>query len=200
MCAFDLKWALRKLDKLDPNNKFNAMLITAAVITKLLEGEQIRPIIVGGFSVAIYTDENYTTRDIDFVVDENEKVSKLLLKLGFCKGNQNFIHRKNEIVIEFPGEKLAGSTEIINKVLVDDADDLYVYVISYEDIIMDRLRAYLYWEEDISKEWGMQMLALHKNKLDIQYMKTVGKGAETEDESIELMKWFDELEKLNLSG
>jgi hypothetical protein len=198
MRASDLKWALKILEKLDPDEKFYTMLITAAIITKLLETEQVRPIIVGGFSLAIYTDESYTTRDIDFVVSEKNKIDIVLKQLGFKRGNQNYIHEKNEIVIDLPGEKLAGSLDKINKVIVDDFEDLYVYVISCEDIIMDRLRAYLYWKEDISKEWGMHMLAIHEKSLDIKYMKTVGKGAETEQESQEIAKWYSEIRTLNI--
>ena len=63
------------------------MLMTAAIITKLLEKEQIRPIIVGGFSLAIYSNENYTTRDIDIVVNERGETVSLLQRLGFNKGN-----------------------------------------------------------------------------------------------------------------
>ena len=74
MGSFDLKWALAKIEKLDPDEKFNTMLMTAAIITKLLELEQVEPIIVGGFSLAIYTDESYSTRDIDFVVSERDKI------------------------------------------------------------------------------------------------------------------------------
>lgn len=78
MGSFDLKWALAKIEKLDPDDKFNTMLMTAAIITKLLELEQVEPIIVGGFSLAIYTDESYSTRDIDFVVSERDKIDMLL--------------------------------------------------------------------------------------------------------------------------
>ncbi len=88
------------------------------------------------------------------------------------------------------------SYEKVNKVIVDENEGLYVYVISYEDIIMDRLRAYLYWNEDFSKEWGMQILALHFDKLDRKYMVEIGKGAETEEESAEIIKWFDELKEI----
>ncbi len=70
------------------------MLVTAAIITKLLEKEQIKPIIVGGFSLAIYSNENYSTRDIDIVVNERNKTASLLQMLGFKKGNQNYFHEK----------------------------------------------------------------------------------------------------------
>jgi hypothetical protein len=39
MRASDLKWALKILEKLDPDEKFYTMLITAAIITKFLETE-----------------------------------------------------------------------------------------------------------------------------------------------------------------
>lgn len=53
MNRFMLEWARNKLAQLDPNQKHNTMLMTAALLTKLLEEQQIRPIIVGGFSVEI---------------------------------------------------------------------------------------------------------------------------------------------------
>ena len=192
MPKYDLEWAFNKIEQLNPDQKTNTMLVTAAIITKLLEKEQIKPIIVGGFSLAIYSNENYSTRDIDIVVNERSKTASLLEMLGFKKGNQNYFHEKLEVVIEFPGDKLAGSYEKVNKIIIDDTDNLYVYVIAYEDIIMDRLRAYLYWNEDVSKEWGMQLLTLHYDKLDKQYMMEVGKGAETIEESKEIIKWIDE--------
>jgi len=196
MPKYDLEWAIGKLSQLNPDQKINTMLMTAAIITKLLEKEQIRPIIVGGFSLAIYSNENYTTRDIDIVVSERNETTSLLQRLGFKKGNQNYFHEKLEVVIDFPGDTLAGSSEKVNKIVIDNTDSLYVYVIAIEDIIMDRLRAYLYWDEDISKEWGMQILTLHFDKLDMQYMMEVGKGAEVIEESKEITKWIDECQEI----
>ena len=196
MPKYDLEWAKGKLSQLDPDQKINTMLVTAAIITKLLEKEQIRPIIVGGFSLAIYSNENYTTRDIDIVVNERSETASLLQRLGFKRGNQNYFHEKLEVVIDFPSDTLAGSSEKVNKIIIDNTDSLYVYVIAVEDIIMDRLRAYLYWDEDVSKEWGMQILTLYFGKLDKQYMLKVGKGAESIEESKEISNWIDECRKL----
>jgi hypothetical protein len=47
--------------------KYRAMIETAAVITELLDTTNHKPIIVGGLSVEIYTQSDYSTRDIDFV-------------------------------------------------------------------------------------------------------------------------------------
>jgi hypothetical protein len=49
MKKHDHEWALGELNKLNPDHKFDAMLKTVAIITKLLEAEQLKPIIVGGF-------------------------------------------------------------------------------------------------------------------------------------------------------
>ncbi len=142
------------------------------------------------------SDEDYSTRDIDFVANDWDKAISLLQKLGFIKTNQNLLHKELEIFIDYNGSKLAGSMDKVNKVIINNAEDLYVYVISYEDIIMDRLRAYLHWEEDDSKEWGMQLLALHYDKLDQNYIIEIGKGPENEQEATEIIRWLEELKNL----
>lgn len=191
-----IEWAKKELNYLDPNNKYQTMLYLSALITKLLEKEQIKPIIVGGFSVEIYTDRNYTTRDLDIVVDDRDKVITILLKLGFEIDGRHLVHNHLNIAVEFPDDKLAGSYEKVTKIFIDDSDGLYAYVLSYEDIIMDRLRAYLYWGESDSKEWGKKILYRYIEDIDKNYLKTVGQGAETGEEAEEIKKWLSELEQI----
>jgi hypothetical protein len=196
MKKYDHEWALGEFKKLDPDHKFNTMIKTVAIVTKLLEAEQLKPIIVGGFSVEIYTDEAYSTRDIDIVTEERNKVVKLLRELGFIAEGRHMVNDLLEIAIEFPDDELAGSYKKVKKINLDGQGNLYVYVISPEDIIMDRLRAYLYWGEGYSKEWGMQMLALYYYQVDKAYMAKVGQGSETEEESNQVTKWLNEIECL----
>jgi hypothetical protein len=95
MKKYDHEWALGEFKKLDPDHKFNTMIKTVAIFTKLLEAEQLKPIIVGGFSVEIYTDEAYSTRDIDIVTEERNKVVKLLRELGFIAEDRRRINSNN---------------------------------------------------------------------------------------------------------
>lgn len=56
-----IEWAKVQLSLLNPENKFITMLSSAAIITRALDEYGIKPIIVGGFSIEIYTHENYST-------------------------------------------------------------------------------------------------------------------------------------------
>jgi len=105
--TIDLKRALVLLDLLDPANKYETMLRTAAILTKLLEQNNVKPIIVGGFSVEIYTNRDYSTYDIDIVTSDIVTVANILEKLGFIKEGRHFYHERLKIAIEFPDEPFA---------------------------------------------------------------------------------------------
>ncbi len=60
------------------------------IITKLLEPKNIQPVIVGGLSVEIYTQNDDSTRDIDFVSDGYHIIEDILFSLGFKKEDRHF--------------------------------------------------------------------------------------------------------------
>lgn len=55
--------AKQKLAELEPKSTFEKMVYSAAILTKLLESKHIRPVIVGGLAVEIYTRSDYTTHN-----------------------------------------------------------------------------------------------------------------------------------------
>jgi hypothetical protein len=76
----------------------------------------------------------------------------MLRDLGFTADERHMVNEAHEIAIKFPDDELAGSYKKVKVINLDEQGNLYVYVISPEDIIMDRLRAYLYWREGYSKK------------------------------------------------
>ena len=75
--------AKRMLTELESKSTFEKMVQVAAILTKLLENKQIRPVIVGGLAVEIYTRSDYTTVDIDMIVSDRELAGQVLVQLGF---------------------------------------------------------------------------------------------------------------------
>lgn len=186
----DIYLAKNELEKLKDTPKYESMLKVAGIITLLLEKYNIKPIIVGGLSVEIYTQQEYTTRDIDFVSDGYERIQEILLSLDFKKEGKNFYHNAIEIAIEIPDNYLAGSYDKVIKLELDEG--YYVYLISIEDIILDRLRAGIYWKSEEDEIWAFKLLASHYPQTDLDYLK---ENAETKEEKALLDEWFCQLNK-----
>lgn len=171
-------------------SKYEAMINTASVITKLLEKHNIIPIIVGGLSVEIYTENDYTTMDIDFVSQRHDLVEEVLLKLGFQKRGRIYYHEISEVLVEIPDNHLAGSYEKVVKTIV--SKDRYVYVISLEDIILDRLRGFTAWDSAQDGDWGFELLARNFDEVDKNYLYA---NLEHPKEKVALDEWFSILNR-----
>lgn len=155
------------LVQLRDKSKFEKLLHTAALITEILHPYGIRPIIVGGLSVEIYTLNGYATQDIDLVLERSDLAGEILTSLGFMKLGRNWLHTSLGISVEIPSSMLAGD---YNKVTEIPVADKVVYVIGIEDIILDRLRAAVHWKSGESREWGYRLLFMYFEDLDMNYI------------------------------
>lgn len=91
--------ARKYLNTLDKDDKYDTMIKTAAIITKMLEKHNVKPIVVGGLSVEIYTQSDYSTRDIDFVSDGFTIIEEVLHSLDFIKEGRHFYRIENEVAV-----------------------------------------------------------------------------------------------------
>jgi hypothetical protein len=160
--------AKNALEQLKDKSKFEKMLHTAAILTELVRPQGIRPIIVGGLSVEIYTLNGYATQDIDIVMDGYDIANEILLQLGFTKLGKNWVHRALGLSIEIPSNFLTGDYDKVTELQVAERT---VYIIGIEDIILDRLRATVHWKSGESREWGYRMLLMYFEELDVEYIK-----------------------------
>ncbi|WGG47667.1 hypothetical protein [Rossellomorea sp. DA94] len=171
------------------------MLNTAAIITSLLEQEGIQPIVVGGFSVDIYTQNEYATRDIDFVSDGYHIISDILTKLEFVKDGRHFYHKEIEVAIEIPDNYLAGDESKIIRLQI--SKDTHINIISIEDIIMDRLRSHCLNNNEEDELWGFRLLTANINRLDIPYMFET---CEVRKEKEVLDQWISEVKSIEIAA
>lgn len=164
----NMQKAKEALEQLHDKSKFEKLIQTAAIITELLLPHNIRPIIVGGLSVEIYTLNGYTTQDIDFVLNGYDLASEVFASLGFVKLGKNWVHADLGVSVEIPSNFLAGDYDKITELSIADRT---VYVIGLEDIILDRLRAAVHWKSGESREWGYRMLLMYFEELDLEYIQ-----------------------------
>ncbi len=157
----------RRLAEIVP--PFKQRLYFVAILTKFLEKHGIRPIVVGGHAVEFYTLGTYATVDIDLVSQGTEIIGELLTGWGFVKTGRHWLLPELDIEIEIPSAAPQGiDTSRLTKARIED---LVAYIIGIEDLIIDRLNACVHWKSQADCEWAAQLLKLHKNKIDLGYLK-----------------------------
>jgi hypothetical protein len=157
------------------------------IITELLSLVNIRPIIVGGFAVELYTAGSYSTMDIDLVLSGYQEAGHLLEQVGFIKHTgRHWYDDKLDMAIEVPGSVLAGSLDKITEIELDNRQS--IYMIGVEDLVLDRLRAFAYWGSTSDGEWAERLVQASKNDVDFDYMAEIVKK-----ESPDLLEKFNAL-------
>jgi hypothetical protein len=152
----------------DVPDRLARQIRTAAAIAGALADKGLRPVVVGGSAVEFYTGGSYTTVDIDMVVEGIEEIDAAVRLLGFRKlAGASYVHPRVDVVIDLPPEPLAGDPRRVVEVVVEG---LSAYVIGLEDIIADRLRAAVYWQDLSSREWAVQLMAAQWESLDWPYL------------------------------
>ncbi|MFA9556869.1 hypothetical protein ACERII_06180 [Evansella sp. AB-rgal1] len=184
----------REVATLKTKNKFNKMLQFSALLTEYFEPKGIKPIIVGGLSVEIYTKGHYTTHDIDLITDGWEQFNDLLTnELDFKKINRIWYHEDLEIAIEIPSSYLEGSLDKILQLQLPN--NQCIYVIGIEDIIIHRLESAIASNKDHPEyiddyDWAERMFHIHYEKnIDMNYL--LEKAKQTNSDAI-INKWVQE--------
>ena len=131
----------------------------------LLSGEMTRrgvarPIVVGGEAVELYTQGRYTTGDIDIKGDK-DTLETVLMDWGFAKEGRVWASREYDLYIDWLGGSLDEGAEAEKRTnIIAIAPELEIRVISFEDLIVDRLCAAKYWDDSDSLMWAKVLLEI----------------------------------------
>ncbi len=169
--------AVRKAARIaDPAKR---RLYVVGLLTRLLEPAGTLPVVVGGAAVEFYTLGAYATLDVDLVIPDRQALAQALQVLGFQRrlGERHWYHEELDLAIEAPDERLAGS---LAKVVQVQVDDVRVHVIGIEDLILDRLRAFVHWRSTADGEWAARLWEVHRQRIDTAYLE-----AEARQEGLE---------------
>ena len=167
-----VKQALAALAEETPSQKRTLKAI--GLISKALQHFGVLPILVGGQAVEIYTFGKYTTFDVDFVLSGHEVANHILLALGFSAkdlGHSHWYYPALDLPIEVPDSVLFGSMDKVTQIQIED---LEIYIIGTEDLILDRLRAAVHWQSTSDMEWAAFLLQsyLQDEAFDVEYLVT----------------------------
>lgn len=135
----DLEQVMRR--KISPDRTLHLALL----ISEALQQIQRHPILVGGAAVEYYTEGEYVTADIDMVTDGGEDLRDVMVRLGFERHGKDFVNNHYQLYVEFPGSQL-GPEE---RWMALDVGGQQLRIISIEDLIVDRLNAYKFWQSSI---------------------------------------------------
>ncbi len=187
----------RALQQLAGRSPYEIMTETAAIFTALVEPHDVIPVVVGGLAVEVYTRGQYTTLDIDLVMQGRDLARDILGQPGFLQEGRHWYHPELEVALEIPGAVLedADPGRIIK---INLPSGRHLYLIGIEDIILDRLRACIRWRSSSDSEWGLRMLKVHYTSLDLEYMCTMAQKdhAATAER---LAEWLSETQSWSFS-
>ena len=170
-------------DEPDPQRR---RLIALGLLTALLEPHDIEPILVGGGAVELYTAGGYATGDTDLALPSDPSVDAAFTVLGFRKEGRFWIREDLDLLFEAPAPAGLPGEDAPRTVL--DVDGLRVVVIGIEDLILDRLRAWIHWKSDEDKRWTRRLVALYADRLDWAYLANRTAAVEEEDCKMRLLR------------
>lgn len=151
------------LDEADPRRR---RLIALGLLARELAPLDIEPILVGGAALEFYTAGGYATHDIDLALPSGGDVDAVFARLGFIKEGR-FWHRADldllfEAPAELPGEDAPRT--------VVEVDGLRVVILGIEDLLVDRLRAWVRWQSDEDGRWARRLALLYADRIDWAYL------------------------------
>jgi hypothetical protein len=125
------------------------------------------PVLVGGSAVAFYTAGNYATQDIDLCYS-SPKLDSVLPQAGFRKDGRYWVNEELDLLAECPG---SNRPERVFDVKLKNGD--HVYISSIEDMIVDRLCAFVFWDSPSDGEWAKLMLEADTDEfaIDREYLE-----------------------------
>ena len=157
---------VRLRDVPDPRRR---RLLALGLLTRQLSAHGIEPILVGGGALEFYTAGGYATKDMDLALPVAPEVDDAFAALGFEKEGRYWYQAELDLLFEapapagLPGED-APRTEV-------EIDGLRVVIIGIEDLLIDRLRAWVHWNSDEDGRWTRRLALLYPDRIDWGYVR-----------------------------
>jgi hypothetical protein len=153
----------------------------AAIVSQALEKAGIIATLSGGGAVSVYSDNQYKSKDLDFVTAERrDRLTVVLRPLGFelAKDQRHFTHPETKFFVEFPAAPLEFGGRVVPHDDIPRLDTPWgpLRVITPTLCVMDRLAAYWHWND--RQAWDQALMVASRQNVDyedlVQYAKAEG--------------------------
>ncbi len=153
----------------DEPSSLTRRLTALGALTAWLAPFGIEPILVGGTALEVYTEGGYSTADVDLALDRTPEVDAAFAGLGFERRGRYWVRTDLDLLFEAPAKGgLPGETSPRTEL---DVEGLKVVVLGVEDLLLDRLRAWVHWKSDEDGRWSKRLVSLYRERLDGAYLR-----------------------------
>ncbi len=150
----------------------------AAVICSLLERHGIKIVLVGGTCVTIYSNNQYKSGDMDFVMPDYslKEIDPIMAEIGFKRDGKmrHYDHSDSPYFVEFPPTPLTVGYEFISETAVIKTKYGNLRLLRPVDSVKDRLAAFYHWKDRQSLEQAI--LICETRKIDLKEVERWSKG------------------------
>lgn len=136
-------------------------LILAAWLNAALAAIGGRVAVVGGSALEFYTQGEYATADLDLVSVDRVLIGQHLDELGFAHAGRYWVADELNLVVEVPDDtlKVGGTPGDWERVTAVEVPGIgAASIIGPEDLLVDRLLAARYWNDEASLRWARVLL------------------------------------------
>lgn len=135
----------------------------AAFVCEALTAQGIEVVLTGGAVVSIYSENEYESFDLDFVLlGLGKNVDGVMKQLGFKKEKgRHYIHPNTAYFVEFPGNTLAIGDSLDTEIVDRKTKSGTIRLLSPTDCVKDRLAAYYHWNDRQGLNQGIMVAKRH---------------------------------------
>jgi hypothetical protein len=122
----------------------------AAVICDACKRSGIDIVLSGGACVSIYTNNEYESFDLDFVLlspVKRKKIRPVLEALGFREDGRHYRHPDTPYIVEFLSPPLSVGGEPVREIHEIRRGKMTLRLLSPTDCVKDRLAAFYHWND-----------------------------------------------------
>lgn len=164
----------------------------AALVSHALTAAGLEAVLSGGSVVTIYSDNEYQSKDLDFVTPEKIKdIESVMRELGFERQSaRHFQHPETEYFVEFPSAPLAVGNEPVREWDSLKTKKGVIQILTPTQSVMDRLAGYYAWND--KQNLDQAVMVAQNQKVNLSKIKA---WSENEGETVKYDSFIAALKK-----